>query len=112
MSTKLKRAVAKGATVLDGNRPGWHRIVKISELDMINPEKCVLGQLKGNYWEGAVLMGIHPREFESHGFVAPLNKEPQESYDAFLKVQQQTWSTLTELWKNEIRKRRKGKNGC
>jgi hypothetical protein len=57
--------VDRGAVVLDLDRPGWHRLVNTSTLDMNSPVACVWGQLYG-YWTTG--MDKHPRmDIFAHG---------------------------------------------
>lgn len=42
--------VRRGAKWLDEAEPGWARRVRVAELDMIECDRCVLGQLYGNFW--------------------------------------------------------------
>lgn len=42
---KIDAATARGARALDTVVPGWHRRVKLRQLNMINAEACIVGQL-------------------------------------------------------------------
>lgn len=44
--------VARGADMLDKNRPGWEHQINLEILDMNDPYKCVLGQLQGEFFSG------------------------------------------------------------
>lgn len=54
MGKYLETVRAKiGATVLDVLRPGWASEIDLAKLRMSSCQECVLGQLYGDYWEGA-----------------------------------------------------------
>lgn len=42
----------RGAELLDRIRPGWHNEIDLDTLEVSDFERCVLGQLYGNYGEG------------------------------------------------------------
>jgi hypothetical protein len=50
--------VAAGAALLDTKAPGWAGKVDVGELEIANPEWCVLGQVFGGYVEGKAELGI------------------------------------------------------
>lgn len=43
------KAVSRGARLLDKVKPGWFKKVHPEELDMSNPEMCILGQTFKRY---------------------------------------------------------------
>src|SRR5438309_1704809 len=49
MSTDLQAAVQRGAAWLDEHQPDWWRKIDTQLLDLNNPCRCVLGQLRGDY---------------------------------------------------------------
>lgn len=49
-----KEAVANGVVLLDKEVPGWHRVIKLEELDMSDCVHCMLGQLFGHDVETAL----------------------------------------------------------
>lgn len=66
-------AVKKGTQWLDENHPGWERRLDLSNLEMNNCERCVIGQAVGNFWvtagEEADRVGMDEEEWSvEHGF--------------------------------------------
>lgn len=89
MATAIE-AAERGASLLDGQRPGWHRAIDIAQLNIAHAGHCICGQLYGGYIEGLTALGVGsgPREY---GF----NAHGQEAYDE-----------LTAAWRDEIARRR------
>lgn len=48
----FEREVQKGAALLDQHRPGWERGIDPSSLVIYHIERCILGQLYGDYGDG------------------------------------------------------------
>lgn len=48
----------RGAILLDDMSPGWYTLVDVDELDIWNAEKCILGQVYGDYFTGREALGI------------------------------------------------------
>lgn len=48
----MEQRVNRGAALLDEKRPGWWKSVDLARLDLNHCERCVLGQLFGDYKEG------------------------------------------------------------
>lgn len=65
MSLKAERAaVTKGATLLDKILPGWHKKVKLSELEMSSGFHCMMGQLFGHEAEASLAKKMYPKEMQ------------------------------------------------
>lgn len=47
-----EKAVKEAAVWLDGVDPGWHRRIDKKTLNMAHCDKCIYGQLHGDYLEG------------------------------------------------------------
>lgn len=43
--TAVEERVAQGVRWLDAVRPGWESKIQTKDLDLANPDKCVLGQV-------------------------------------------------------------------
>lgn len=104
-SEEMKLAVKRGAYWLDQTYPEWLGMIDLQELDLAGVEKCVLGQVGGNwhYFE-AFFAGLDGDDFFAgtrfiveHGFDIPdeLVDEPTAAYDA-----------LTIEWQHYIKEAR------
>ena len=70
------QAVAKGATLLDQQVPGWAERIDLPMLDIGSCYHCILGQLYGDgseldtsgYEVGRDWFGLTLRDAEEHGF--------------------------------------------
>ncbi len=51
-------SVKQGAELLDRINPGWFLAINTEELDLGDCDKCVLGQLYGEYTDGKVALGF------------------------------------------------------
>lgn len=73
---EARARVAKGAALLDAQRPGWAQRIDIGTLDISKGCKCVLGQVFGGYSTGYVALfgpdmmagveGVHEYGFCGH----------------------------------------------
>jgi hypothetical protein len=71
---KTKRAVARGAALLDKHGPdGWRGLIDLGTLDIARSSRCVLGQVYGGYTTGMLyLHGANGHVFpcpERYGFI-------------------------------------------
>lgn len=55
-----RQRVAKGAALLDAQRPGWAQRINVRELDMSSGCFCILGQLEPSYT--AALRSLWPTD--------------------------------------------------
>lgn len=67
MDTDVAGRVARGVALLDARVPGWVDRVNTIKLDIQNCERCVLGQVYGDYFFGSSKLEIVERESE-YGF--------------------------------------------
>lgn len=101
---KINRRAARGAKLLDGKRPGWHRIVNGDILDAQDAEYCVLGQQDGYLKMTDELFGHiemysdRRREYARHGF--------DISHEAYNKENvTKRFRALNAAWRCEITER-------
>lgn len=80
------------ALLLDDAFPGWHNMVNLDILEMSDAEKCVLGQIHGNYRKDL--------EYLENNYYRKLNNNLLAFGDFTLEG--------TDCWKKEIQKRRQG----
>src|SRR5687767_14916509 len=94
--------VERGAQLLDRKRPRWFQEVDPSSLEINDIEKCILGQLYGNYHEGVratcrrplFVPNLVPAE---HGFVATCE---------FRRDIDKEFALLDQKWVEAIERRR------
>src|SRR5690625_6974131 len=55
MSTIANR-VKKGAELLDTAQPNWYEQIELSQLDLSSCRKCILGQMFGDFSDGAEVL--------------------------------------------------------
>lgn len=48
--TEARERVAKGAALLDRERPGWFTVINTGQFDMQTSCLCVIGQVCGNFY--------------------------------------------------------------
>lgn len=63
-------AVARGVALLDEKAPGWRGAINLSELDVSDFYSCPLGQIGGDFVDGAKLVGLvlGDPSIAEHGF--------------------------------------------
>lgn len=62
--------VKKGAALLDDRCPGWATIINLETLTMSSVQKCVLGQVFGNFATGLSILCLKDDGYgANHGFV-------------------------------------------
>lgn len=94
----LNERVERGAALLDEHRPAWWRSVVFRDLEMWSCSKCVLGQVYGRFGDGLDDLwpsGWNDEETFQAGFDLPL---PRELAD---------WDRLADLWREQVRIRRR-----
>lgn len=87
--------VARGAAMLDSRYPGWERLINVHNLDLGDPQYCILGQLNASssmtpfstgledlFGEGASLV-----DAIAHGFDSPYGYSGYPELDAAWKTQ-------------------------
>jgi len=94
---EIAEYVTAGARLLDEKKPGWHKKVKITTLDVADGGQCPLGQLYTTYWAGRDSLDLNVIGSYRHGFVA------SGRHDVNIDEE---YRELTRLWKDEIRARR------
>lgn len=89
-----------GATLLDVFRPGWADEIDVGRLNLRSCDACVLGQLFGDYRNGAEKLFAVVKEARQDVETAAVTAGFQ-TWDQDLAV----YSNLTKAWKREIAKR-------
>jgi len=96
--------VARGAALLDRERPGWAAEIAIDELAMASCNDCILGQIYGRYTVG--LSSVF-RDTEAswlspahYGFTLYDGEQVQDFKETMLRFRE-----LADAWRTEIRAR-------
>ena len=102
--------VARGAALLDAERPGWADQIGADTLAMESCDQCVLGQLYGNYWQGCrIVWKVLPsdRRYSSSEFGFTLyDSEQQISFDGTEEgAVMARFKALADAWRVAIRER-------
>lgn len=91
--------VVAGALLLDSKefkpeKPAWHHDVILDELDMENPDDCILGQTHGGYLPALEKFGIKPNSTDVIylGFDVPA--EPAETKPERYALLKAAWVKL------------------
>lgn len=105
---KYASRAAAGARLLDVVAPGWADRIAVDELAMASCDKCILGQIYGDYqsgWKTALgpLSASHLHSAASYGFT--LRGSEQDQYLDSLFVVMDRFAALAEAWRAEIRLR-------
>lgn len=96
MERDLEAAAARGAKFLDKQIVDWYTQINMSQLDLGSCDKCIIGQLFGEY--GHIDNLSRPFTFRyTHGFSAPIPETGDRD---------ERWNTLRRAWIKEIRTRR------
>lgn len=97
----VKARVDAGSSWLDKKLPGWEAMIDLDKLNMINPNKCVLGQTIGYSLETTKDVDCSNLGFcgDSAGVRISAKTDPRYPLTLYMKV-------LGAAWKEEIRRRR------
>lgn len=103
----LAACVKRGAALLDRIRPGWAEEIALDELAMETCDRCIVGQLYGDYFKGGrdISAAVGPEWFiaSRHGFTLPV--EVQQRALARGRTAKQCFAPLARLWRAEVRSR-------
>ncbi len=97
--SELAERVRAGAQLLDHAIEGWPHRVKPERLEIHSLHRCVLGQLYGDYHEGARQLQLSSEAATQNGF---FTQEEDHAGDAACRE----YAELGALWKEEIALRR------
>ena len=88
------------ANRLDEVRPGWEREIDQDTLDMEQPNRCLMGQLYGDFATGCKTLGIDPVNRTLMGVEVPDIYGDEGDYLTTLE-----YNKLTEAVLREVRER-------
>lgn len=61
-SSSPEERARSGARILDAYEPAWPERIDCTRLNMLNPWRCVLAQVYGDYHQGLRALGIDVRD--------------------------------------------------
>ena len=93
-----KAAASAGAKFLDEKHPNWFKQIDTNKLNMTLTNDCILGQLYGDYFEGAKQLAL-----DVWPHVVGFNVQ----YDGTFSVRDfpKHYKLSTDAWKEEISQR-------
>ncbi len=94
----IEKRVDRGAKWLDKQKPEWHRKIVFKNLDMSDPDTCIIGQLFGKFSDAP----MSEIQEVSLGF-----NISDAIADLLWDARQEHWDALEETWKDKIRAIRK-----
>ena len=83
--------VACGMAFLDTRMPGWHKDVRVGDLDISTSCGCVIGQLFGSYNDNVEGLGLTPHDARDLGF-----------YEFDGQGREERYGRLTAAWQDSI----------
>lgn len=95
----FEKRIAKGMAWLDKNRPGWVKKIKHTQLRMVSPTYCVIGQTFGNFFDVINERTITEEYAKTLGFTLS-GSAPNKK-----------WDTLTREWQEAIKQRKAQQQG-
>ena len=90
----IEERVAKGAALLDQERPGWWQEIDLDTLSLRSGCDCVLGQLYESFDDGVEILDLEWPE--DSGF----------DLEGWPTDRTQAWNDLTAAWRSLIEARR------
>lgn len=101
--------VRRGAELLDARRPGWAGELALDRLAMSSCDRCILGQLYGEYFSGmrelaAPLPCTVRLSAAEHGFTLP-NDEQDPDPEMDLAPVWARFRELADAWRSEVKAR-------
>ncbi len=115
-TSKLVNRVNRGVKFLNQKRPGWHKEVKLTELDLYHPLHCLMGQLYGNFFNAMHQFGMANESWGGVDRVDAMTKGAKYGF-SFSERELRSFrgdigeakahKELTKVWKEAIHKLRK-----
>jgi hypothetical protein len=105
----MRDRVARGAALLDDQRPGWAGEIDLDWLSMESCTSCVIGQLYADYFIGGrILTENLPNTFffsaAAHGFTLPEEDQNPPAIGGHAEVMRR-FAALADAWRDEVRQR-------
>lgn len=92
MKTRMTaERVTAGMAFLDTRMPGWHKQLRIGDLDIGSDCGCVIGQLLGSYNDNIEGLGLDHHGARDYGFFEHVGPNRGDRYER-----------LTAAWRDRI----------
>lgn len=104
MTTTLSPA-QRGAALLDRIQPNWASRVNPETLDIQFGDRCVLGQVFGDYWDALSDLGLTHGESDSLGFGLAAEVGLLDNDDFSFALRDQCWKALRDEWLTLVQER-------
>lgn len=85
----------RGMAYLDQHKPGWVDLIDTELLDMRSPDRCILGQLFGSYWNYCIYNGDFWKNVPDHHEVHDYGFQIAEDDYKFIR---NPYPELSEIW--------------
>lgn len=115
LSVRLLMRVAAGAALLDQVEPDWYRRIALDELGMETCDRCILGQLHGDFLAGfwaitRPLPSHHLFSAAEHGFTL---SDEEQRYETEWEHDRASlrFAALADAWRFQVRLRQRGDHG-
>lgn len=92
---RYREEIRKGAALLDEREPGWRDRIAPADLELINCEQCVLGQVFGHYDHGLETLRVMGPEY---GFSTGMNVGPEGLLLAYEKLTSEWLGYIKGEW--------------
>lgn len=89
---RMAERVSAGVAFLDARQPGWHKRIRIGDLDISSDCGCVIGQLFESYNDNPLELDY--RQARDYGFFEYAGRNRDDRY-----------GRLTALWQDRILER-------
>jgi hypothetical protein len=116
----IEDRVKRGALLLDATTPGWSEKINGDTLAMRWCDKCLLGQLYGDYNGGLNKIGLplyfglgtKSKETDEAEEIAAMHGFTITDEEYRMDKREFAWAALADAWRVEIRSRRPEGRGC
>lgn len=93
----IAERASRGADLMDEEEPDWANKIVLSEFEISNCDKCILGQVFGSYTSGLVAVGEEFLDGEIHDFGFDLDCDYDET-----GIADDYFAELGKCWTKEI----------
>jgi hypothetical protein len=101
----VRERVRQGAEYLDERDPGWHRRIDPDTLELGSGDRCVLGQLHGEFRLGLGRSGVLSLSSAPRASLSPVAHGFKCVEDVSEEWQARDYELLTKAWRAAIRAR-------
>lgn len=101
----MRERVRRGAEYLDERDPGWHRRINPDTLELGSGDRCVLGQLHGEFRLGLGRSGVLSLSSAPRASLSPVAHGFKCVGDVSEEWQAHDYALLTQAWRAAVRAR-------